>query len=645
MIIDNSSILKYLFEADTVETPDQEKVDAPKGFDEDPLGFIINKYETLRSNLKELMGDNFREYITAIFIIADKPTTFKIILHNGQVFYMTYMGNECYECNVAGKRHYLDNIGTKERAMLGIVRLLKYGNPLKTKGAEGTEQGTREEAPAETGEEAPAEETPEAGAEELTESMLLKALLIEADDNDVLKVVNSIKNVAILQPKEVKKIGKTGNNFAVYFGQLNHRDRKARIDAMNQIAAAKGSKFNKEMGGWSSIGYVTVKTPVGEINITAKGVESDTASSTDVKEGLVQSFYYTSWSEPITLDNFKNAVNEVIKGTNAAKSIEASVKREIITYLKGLEANKANVKILNQPLSQALAIKAAYPKAQLIRSGLFTEYRSFANQQFKMFADKWNPGDVYVMLNDAKAAKILQEANKQDNPASKAEILNDAFVEIWGSKDAPLVSVSLKYEKAQGGKAKSYFNKFKAAKSDYNLDDKEINYKEKQYIEGIERLRKLLKSEVKGVENLKYTQKPGALTTNLETLRGKYAALKAMTFFFSQLNKDEYDDGLLALVAFGMSLSDISPAFFKVVANSAGTKAEVEDYPRGSSLALYMEEDKIDPIEIIDSPTSGGLEINLIVSKGGYPYKIILSARNNGMTQGTIELMKITKLK
>ena len=37
--------------------------------------------------------------------------------------------------------------------------------------------------------------------------------------------------------------------------------------------------------------------------------------------------------------------------------------------------------------------------------------------------------------------------------------INKLFVNDWGSTDAPLVSISLKQEKAQGGKAKSFLQK------------------------------------------------------------------------------------------------------------------------------------------------------------------------------------------
>jgi hypothetical protein len=652
-MINNNTLLRILLEAD--EEPKEDN--KPKGFDEDPMGFILNKYEGLHTSLTELMGDDYKEYLTAVFIIAAKPTTFKIILHNGQYFFMSYMGNSTYECNIAGKRRYLNNIGTKELAMLEIVRLLKYGSPLNQKGPEGAEMSTRpeENEAATTGEEAGGGEVASEPKqnEPLAESItnkdnrlleVLRALITEATDNDVLKVINSIPNVAILEPKEVKKIGKTGDNYAVYFSQLNHRDRKARIDAMNQIAAKKGNSFTKENGGWSSIGYATVKTPVGLINIAAKGIESDTASSTDVKEGLVQSFYYSDWSEPVTLQNLKSAIKAAIAGIKACSSISKIDKTELVNYLKGLDANKANVKILNQPLSQAVAIKKAYPEAELIRSGLFNEYRSYANQEFKMFADKWNPGDLYVLLNNNEAEQILEDADEQDNPASKAEILNNAFVENWGSTDSPLVSISLKFAKAQGGKAKSYFNKFKAAKTEYNLDAKEIKYKESEYLKAIDILRKNLINTIKNVDGIEYNVNSASPKTDIDTLRGKYAALKALNFFFSQFPKDEYDDALLALVAFGMSLSDLSPAFFKLVGTVTGAPAEIDEYPRGASLALYMEDGEIEPIQINDSASNGSIDIHMIIEKGGHPHKVTIMARNNGMVQGTIELTSPQKI-
>ena len=126
------------------ETPKEEKK-PETAFEKDPMGFILKKYHGLNEILKDLMTDAFREYVTAIFIESPKPTTFKIVLHNNQYFYLTYEGDGEYEATIAGKKLFLSNIGNKEMAMRGITRLLKTGSPLKTKGPEGAEQGTRPE--------------------------------------------------------------------------------------------------------------------------------------------------------------------------------------------------------------------------------------------------------------------------------------------------------------------------------------------------------------------------------------------------------------------------------------------------------------------------------------------------------------------
>lgn len=144
---------------DGMETSDEEEVkfitpeDVEKAkFEEDPINYILQKYPSLTDTLKMLMTDHFKDYVTGIYIVAPKPTTFKIVLHNGQTFILTYMGRT-YECRVSGKSYYLLTIGEKERAILSIARLLETGSPITTKGPEQEEASTPEEAP----EEKPAE--------------------------------------------------------------------------------------------------------------------------------------------------------------------------------------------------------------------------------------------------------------------------------------------------------------------------------------------------------------------------------------------------------------------------------------------------------------------------------------------------------
>jgi len=144
-----------------------------QSFEDDPINFLLSKYPTLEKTLKMLMTPAYKDYITGIYITAPKPTTFKIVLHNGQFFILTFLG-KAYEATVAGKRFYLQTVGERERCTNAVARLLQLGNPIETKGAEGEEKVAGEEGGGFGGESAPegAEETPAPGEEaaEKTES-------------------------------------------------------------------------------------------------------------------------------------------------------------------------------------------------------------------------------------------------------------------------------------------------------------------------------------------------------------------------------------------------------------------------------------------------------------------------------------------
>jgi len=214
-------------ETEDTETTDSEVTDAnakedkpDSSFDKDPMGFILKKYHSLNILLEELMTPAFKEYITAIFIQAPKPTTFKVVLHNNQFFYLTYMGDNTYEAVIAGKRHYLSSIGEKERAMKGITRLLQQGSPLKTKGPDGAEQGTRPEGEDDgslsggnnngggdqtAGAEATAEPAEEENAP-ITESIILEGIIKELVAQDLRSTFNSeMKKLNLPGDKGTKK--------------------------------------------------------------------------------------------------------------------------------------------------------------------------------------------------------------------------------------------------------------------------------------------------------------------------------------------------------------------------------------------------------------------------------------------------------
>ena len=115
-----------------------------QSFEDDPINFLLTKYPTLKKTLEMLMTPAFKDYVTGIYITAPKPTTFKIVLHNGQYFTLTFLG-KAYEASIAGKKFYLQTIGERERATNALARLLQLGNPIETEGAEGEEKVAGEE--------------------------------------------------------------------------------------------------------------------------------------------------------------------------------------------------------------------------------------------------------------------------------------------------------------------------------------------------------------------------------------------------------------------------------------------------------------------------------------------------------------------
>jgi len=392
----------------------------------------------------------------------------------------------------------------------------------------------------------------------------------------------------------------------------------------------------KKIATGSSLGSVIVNFDGKNYKLIVKGASSDTASDTDVKEALVSLFYITNIDSPFNKENYESRVNDLIE--IASKGIpgetnEASQK--VVTYLSATanDNKTSNITFINQPLSSALAIKDKYPGQKLIRTGLFDEIRSMAQSLTGFPADKWCPGDLYVQLGNVDLSGI-------DN----IELLNSLFNDEWGGDSQPLTAVSLKQADAQGGKAKALLNKYTQAKEDYNLTKDEISYDNSQYIAGIKRLRDSISKLVGGNSNIEYNIENSNLKDEIRFLRGKYAALKSIEFLFKQFPTKKVDEAIVALVGFALSLTNVNPTFFKVTGQKTGAPGKVDKFEKGQNVILYNVDGDYEPIQIDDTSSFGGLKINFKIEKGGQPYAVAINARNNGNTQGTLEVQKIKKI-
>lgn len=153
----NKNILKYLIKEEVTKFLKEQDQPTRITFESNPLEYILIKYPSLKNTIVNLMTPGFKDYLTGIYIMAPKPTTFKVVLHNGQYYYLTYLG-KAYEAEIAGRKYYLMAIGEKERAIIAIANLLKLGRPASTEGPDSETAAAEEEPAAET---APSQEKEE----------------------------------------------------------------------------------------------------------------------------------------------------------------------------------------------------------------------------------------------------------------------------------------------------------------------------------------------------------------------------------------------------------------------------------------------------------------------------------------------------
>jgi hypothetical protein len=85
---------------------------------------LLQNHPQLIPILNDLMTADFPMFVKDIEWISPKPATYKVILENGQFFYL-YDLERSWVAQVAGKKHYLLSLGEEEMATNAISRLLK----------------------------------------------------------------------------------------------------------------------------------------------------------------------------------------------------------------------------------------------------------------------------------------------------------------------------------------------------------------------------------------------------------------------------------------------------------------------------------------------------------------------------------------
>ena len=122
----------------------------------------LTKFPELKKVIVDLLTLEYDNFLSSIDWVAPRPSTFRINLQNGQMFYLIY-GKRSWIAQVEGKKYYLLNLPEEERAAQSIANLLRYGAKVEEgAAAEGGAADLGAELPgAETPAETPPAETPE----------------------------------------------------------------------------------------------------------------------------------------------------------------------------------------------------------------------------------------------------------------------------------------------------------------------------------------------------------------------------------------------------------------------------------------------------------------------------------------------------
>jgi hypothetical protein len=100
---------------------------------------ILGKFPTVKKTLVDLLTPEFNEFVKDVKWVAPKPSTFEVVLQNGERFFLKWLGKS-FSVQVAGKSYDLSKVSTYQQALNRINDILKTGPIRTTADAEAEEQ-------------------------------------------------------------------------------------------------------------------------------------------------------------------------------------------------------------------------------------------------------------------------------------------------------------------------------------------------------------------------------------------------------------------------------------------------------------------------------------------------------------------------
>ena len=155
------NLVKSIY-SDTTKSTEVD-LDSPSAVSLDTVRFpVLVKFPTLKDTIIKLLTEQYELFLKDIEWVAPRPTTFRIILGNDQVFYLIYT-DRTWIAKVEGKKYYLLNISEEQNCIEAISRILSYGAKPTPEKSEAPAEAPSPESPApeSPAPETPTEETPE----------------------------------------------------------------------------------------------------------------------------------------------------------------------------------------------------------------------------------------------------------------------------------------------------------------------------------------------------------------------------------------------------------------------------------------------------------------------------------------------------
>jgi len=128
---------------------------------------VLSKFPTLKSTIVKLLTNQYDLFLSDIEWVAPRPTTFRVVLANDQVFYLIYT-ERTWIGKVEGKKYYLLNISEEQNCVESIARILSYGAKITPQQPTTPEPIYKEPTPPSTDDTSIAPETPIEEPEEPT---------------------------------------------------------------------------------------------------------------------------------------------------------------------------------------------------------------------------------------------------------------------------------------------------------------------------------------------------------------------------------------------------------------------------------------------------------------------------------------------